>query len=90
MQVRSAVFLYQSLGYVILDLHRLKCVDADETSWADDFFMERFELEFRVKRQFSEHEGNYALLEGGAAKFLRDYLQLAAKHGLQLSNSPWM
>ena len=69
-----------ALGKVIFTCHELLHSNSDKASWTENFRNVRSDLKIDFPEEFESKNGNYASLDGGPAKFLRDYLQLASKH----------
>lgn len=70
-----------ALGSIIFDFHELDHSDSDKALWSEEFRNARSDLMIDLPKKFTKMNGSYGALVGGPAKFLRHYLQLAAKHG---------
>ena len=68
---------WYALGKIIFDFHTLLHSNASKASWTEEFYKIQYMLNYGFKMDFFQHDGNYQTLDGGPAKFLRDYLQLA-------------
>lgn len=79
---------WYALGSVIFNSHRLQF---PEDINRIDLLRICFYIEAVVEKKFFGCKSDLSLLEGGPANFLRNYLQLAAKHGfgLRLEDRFW-